>query len=130
MTTELSIQQTMSRDFVKDFYYNKLNWCGCGNPEEAIKLLRDVLSCIAERFNGNETLANKSFERYVERMEELLCYKSKYAIYLSYFYVMDSHGLLEHGGGVGGSWLTDSGKELLEHLNIAAELDWDSEDHD
>ena len=35
---------------------------------------------------------------------------------LSYLYVLDSHGLTEHGGSIGGSWLTTEGEAVLALL--------------
>jgi len=32
------------------------------------------------------------------------------------FYMLDSKDWTEHGGGVGASWLTDKGKEILDWI--------------
>lgn len=35
----------------------------------------------------------------------------------AYLKMLDAHGFLEHGGSIGGSWLTKEGKDLLDLLN-------------
>lgn len=74
-----------------------LGGCGCGSAdqlaEKAVAVLKnfELKPMDPNRFNVSEDIAN-----------ELLAHW------------LDNKGLLEHGGSVGGSWLTDKGKEVLK----------------
>lgn len=75
-----------------------LRFCGCGNPDDAYNLVRDLLSLapffdhrteVQERIGGGPGV------------EDLVLYS------------LDGAGLLEHGTGIGGSWLTAKGRHYL-----------------
>jgi hypothetical protein len=74
--------------------YDQLHNCGCGHHKERLALVRQVLrDCPLhddERWRAYDTPA----------AEWLLC-------------VMSDADLIEHGGTVSGSWITDKGKRLL-----------------
>ena len=69
-------------------------FCGCGNPEMAWGEVRLHLTSRREadygqRFDGKDYIIA---------------------------YLLDHYGLTEHGGNVGGAWLTDEGVDALEFL--------------
>jgi hypothetical protein len=75
-----------------------LNLCGCGNPEDAYVLIRDLLGLapfydhpqqVRDRIGGDEGAQH---------------------IVLS---LMDHTGLIEHGSSIGGSWITPKGEHFL-----------------
>ena len=90
----------------------RLNFCECGNPDDAYDALKEALdahNCVGE-------ITDKSWAKRCEKAkawEEKL--GEKPAHLLRYF--IDAAGLLEHGGSVGGSWLSEDGKLLLEFFN-------------
>lgn len=93
---------------VQRFYYEELNWCGCGCPGEVLTFMRDVLQAINNRSENWTDETNAKIFELVPRDT---------ALGTSYLYMLDAHGLLEHGGSIGGSWLTDKGKDILKMLN-------------
>lgn len=76
-------------------------FCGCGRPEAAAKRLRDLLA-LHPLFDHRA-----EFEQLVPDagLQELV------------LYTLDHFALTEHGGSIGGSWLTDTGTDVLEALN-------------
>lgn len=119
---------------VQAFYYDTLNWCGCGNPEEALGLMRDVLRLFKERSDANRlptpahffvpdvaSFLNDRAEGWrlvTQKIDDLL---GDGPLGLSYLYMLDALGLTEHGGYVGGCWLTAEGERVLALLD--ADLD-------
>jgi hypothetical protein len=79
-------------------------FCGCGNPETAAARLRDLLA-LHPLFDHRP-----EFEQLVpdDGIQHLL------------LYTLDHFDLTEHGGTVGGGWLTPKGQAVLEALNVEA----------
>ena len=104
---------------VQNFYYKTLKWCGCGNPENALAFMRDVMEVMRKR--SEENMAESPFvshgdSNWMKRTRELDAMLGDGALGLSYLYVLDAHGLTEHGGSIGGSWLTHEGERVLALL--------------
>lgn len=88
-----------------NLYFGKWNFCGCGDPAEAITYIRDVLACLKERSDSKWK---------INRLDEVMaCEGGPYWIIM---YWLDSQGFTEHGSNVGGSWLTQKGEEFLAYL--------------
>lgn len=72
------------------FYYEKLRWCGCGDPDSAKEVVKEYLQAVkARRVDVNNDL--------------VLCLA----------YTMDAAGLTDHGSSICGAWLTDEGEMFL-----------------
>jgi hypothetical protein len=82
------------RVFLQDWF------CGCGAPEDAAETLRQLLALHPLHSN------REAFDARVpdDGLQYLLLYT------LSHF------DLTEHGGSVGGAWLSDKGKSVLAGL--------------
>ena len=96
-------------------FCDDLRTCGCGNPEQVYALVRDLLE-LAPFHQHPEKIAERigaSAEDY--RNGDL-------GAYYMVLYVLDDARLIEHGGGVGGSWLTDKGTRYLE---LMRRHEWD-----
>jgi hypothetical protein len=110
---------------VQRFYFEDLKWCGCGNPGDALAFMRDVLEVMWQRSEESRAEAhNKPYEqsawkRGCDKLDEML----PGILGMSYLYMLDAHDLTEHGGSVGGSWLTDKGKAVLAMLTSHEDLD-------
>lgn len=78
-------------------------FCGCGDPDSAMVLVRDVLKLLSER------------KGWGEEAKKLLPTEG---IYYFILYSLDDKKLTEHGSSVGGSWLTQKGEEVL------ADIEW------
>lgn len=75
-----------------------------GDPKAAARFVHELLSIAPLYDHQNE-------------LKALIPEPLLYAV----LYAFTTHDVMEHGGGVGGSWLTDKGGELLEELNC---IDW------
>lgn len=80
--------------------------------------MRDVLAIMKERSDDNrqgDTLpySESAWAKHTARLDAIL---GDGMLGLSYLYTLDSHGLLEHGSSIGGSWLTDEGERVLALL--------------
>lgn len=88
------------------FNDDALGLCGCGNPEDAYNLVRDLLDHMHERGTW-------------ERFGELIGTTGAVHVVLSR---LERTGLTEHGGVVHGSWLTGKGKYVRAMMHRHA---WD-----
>jgi hypothetical protein len=87
-----------------------LRFCGCGSPEEAYDLVRDVL-------------ALAPFYDHPEAVRDLIGPRA----YQFVLYQIDEAGLIEHGGTVGGAWLSAKGKH---YLPLMQRYGWDDLEDD
>lgn len=93
--------------------WERASFCGCGAQQETMRYLLGLLDYIAEkRFDWAE-------------MERRL--PGGDGSYLP-LYALDAMGLTEHGGNVGGSWLTDEGERLRRWLHATPEEAWFPDD--
>lgn len=76
-------------------------FCGCGSPALAARTLRDLLTLHPLYDN------RPAFEKLIpdEGLQYLI------------LYTLDRFDLTEHGGTIGGAWLTDKGRAVLQALN-------------
>jgi hypothetical protein len=80
-----------------------LGFCGCGNPDNCLKYILDVLTHIDKSIKG---MPNEEWHK--QRQE--LFQGNEGAMYFIY-YVLDEKEFTEHGGSVPG-WLTEKGQHL------------------
>lgn len=96
------------------FYYEKLNWCGCGDPDIAKKVIRDYLKIFDCNYDERKNGLKKRFGvEYVYDNELLLCLA----------YALDAANFTEHGSSIGGAWTDIEGKMFLWLLERNEELD-------
>lgn len=83
-----------------------LDFCGCGNPSEGYDALLETLKAYhtdgdrkkwAEARGGNWSGPGNGYDYMI-------------------LYFLNAHDLMEHGGSVGGSWLTQKGQSVLRFL--------------
>lgn len=92
---------------VNGLLYMDLGLCGCGNPEEAFELVRDLLRLAP-------------FYEHRDEVRALIGDGAPSHIILS---TLDHADLIEHGGSIHGSWLTDKGQWYLNALNTVTVWD-------
>lgn len=90
----------VDRHELRVFFDAKIPMCACGNPEEGVKLIYDVL---------------KLHPLYAHR-EELRALLPTTGIEMVVLGLLEEAGLNEHGGGIGGSWLTPFGEQVRDAL--------------
>jgi len=87
-------------DHVYKLFYGDLGMCGCGNPEDAYDLIRKLLDAAPFWEDPNA-------------VRDLIGQPGAYHIVLGSLTRVE---LLEHGGGIGGSWLTPKGEWFRDAL--------------
>ena len=100
----------VSHETAEDILGSKLVFCGCGDPTSALKYVARALRLIQDYSDGPHDFSS-SAERYNKMCS---CYASDGEKYFVW-YVLTSHGLLEHGTCVPG-WVTDAGREFMEDV--------------
>jgi hypothetical protein len=91
-------------------WFEELKFCGCGDPEGTQDWLQRVLTSL-----------KGSPDPWVDWADRVAVLNSDLDA-MRYFvlYVLDAMGLTEHGGSVGGAWLTAKGRKFLVELEADA----------
>ena len=94
------------------FMYEKLGLCGCGSPEDSYEAIRRYLH--VRKDAHDDTLPyNEIHDRYMSDLHINCSDELQYGILQFLMYILDSRGFTEHGGSIGGCWLTESGEMLM-----------------
>ena len=107
--TDISLEEC--EDF---FYYEKLNFCGCGSPSTAKICIRDYLKMLNDFFEGKEDFEEK-YKQKRDNLQKRFGVTSTYdsELLLCLAYTLDAAGFTEHGSSIGSAWLTKEGKIFL-----------------
>jgi len=99
--SEKLIEYELFEECYKFFKYEKIGLCGCGDPDSVMDKIRVLLKIIRD---------NKE-----EQLQEAFGVSNIYdnELLLFMIYILNDKDILEHGTGVGGSWLTEEGRMLL-----------------
>lgn len=94
----------MDKQKFYEWWFSTAKFCGCGNQGVVITIIRDYLnySKIHRDFFGMPVDTDSGYHWLM-------------------LYLLDSWGFTEHGGGVRGSWLTDTGVEMSDFLGSLTE---------
>ena len=115
------MDKELSIEFVKNFYYEDLGFCGCGNPASILCTIKDFLNVIdaysKDKIDYKEKERRLSLALLNDEDYEIEEIKVKRGAELIILNVLNNCDVLEHGSGIGSSWLTLYGEEVLEHLN-------------
>jgi hypothetical protein len=84
-----------------EYIENKLGLCGCIDED----ITDDIFSVLLQlgESSGSVYYTNFTIEG-PDKYKELI------------LHLLDSKGLIEHGGSIRGSWLTDEGREVVKKL--------------
>lgn len=107
----------MTRDELMDFLSEEAGFCGCAQPVDAFKFLRDTLFLINElKEEVWNDLSGETYDEWSNKFyHSLLGSKERPGLSCWWLYWIDHIGLTEHGGSVPG-WLTTKGKEVLKAM--------------
>lgn len=98
------------------YHYAFLGLCGCGNPEDAYNFCRDALAKFDRR--GCRDGRDLPWMDAEDAVRDLIKEKPDVAAHVL-AHLLTERNLLEHGGSVGGSWLTKWGEQLVDAGQIA-----------
>jgi hypothetical protein len=93
-------------------HYALLKLCGCGLPEEAYNFCRDILACF-DRRGCHESPPTREWIDAQDAAERIIKERPDLAAHVM-AHLLTHLDLLEHGGSVGGSWLTDDGERIID----------------
>lgn len=96
----------MTREELQEFIDHRLGFCGCGEPEQALKLIKGVLTAIDYSDQLGWPFRAKWFNALMPTT----------AIRMFVLNTLGAAGLTEHGSGIEGAWLTDEGRAFLTGL--------------
>lgn len=123
------------QELLHDFYFERLKFCGCGRPDFTLEFIKKFLNVIQERtdeYDKPDYNHRKVWDKYHEKLKEVFEFKNHEDNELSevqdgivqfVMYHLDNIGILEHGSGISGAWLTKYGIQILEALNYFDDLD-------
>lgn len=114
--------EELVKELISYFAFEVLDLCGCGLPEWTYETIRRYLNIRSDWQEDRITYAEVQ-RRYAEELHINEDNVAQYGMLQFMMYTLDSAGITEHGGSVGGCWLTDLGKMFLTVLNAWAELE-------
>lgn len=89
------------------FAYELIGICSCGQPENAMRMVRNYLRYVGAAWGDRESVLEKGFGVKSVYDNELLLFMA---------YILDEKDLTDHGSGIGGAWITEMGKMCLTVL--------------
>jgi hypothetical protein len=121
------------KELIYNFYYENLKFCGCGSPWTTLKFIKDFLNTIKQKTDNYKKKdydknSEKYYEEYQSNIRNIFEFQNKSendnffsdsqdGIIQFVLYYLNKIEILEHGGSVGGSWLTEHGEIVLKALN-------------
>ena len=87
------------------YHFAVLGLCGCGSPVEAYNFVREVLTKLDRR---KEPWIDAEAE-----VAALVAQQPDMAAHVL-LHLLDTRNVMEHGGGIGGSWLNGMGHGIVD----------------
>ena len=116
----VDLKKSGARALLHKVWYDDFKFCGCGDPDGTMRFIGQIL---AEKRTIYSSPGED--ESLWDGLRKLLPYEDPKSLIVEY--LLDTNGFTEHGGGVGGSWLTDDGVELLEAIELVGDEEWDND---
>ena len=101
---------------LKYYYFDKLKWCGCAQPGDAMRCVFKLLNAYRQKENREEALKAAFGVENVYDSDLLLCLA----------YTLDAAGFTDHGSSINWCWLTEDGEYFcwaIEKAEKEGELD-------
>ena len=94
---------------IQFYWYEVLNWCGCGTPETALMAIASYLE-----LQDRDITDRESYDQWKNEIKEAFPPDGDDgALYNCLAYSLDSAKFTEHGSSICACWLTDDGKYFL-----------------
>ena len=98
---------------IKWYYFERLRWCGCGMPGEAMRTIEKYLETRKLQYPESRDKLREYFPPDGDANPLVLCLA----------YEMDRAGFTEHGTSIYGCWLTEDGEYFLWAIKEADKQD-------
>ena len=116
------------------FHTGVLGFCGCGQPERVARLVGGFLALLRRQWSEMRADTSPLLALTPEKEAMYRRHREDRSVFfgghegLDYMvaYVADLRGLTEHGGSIGGEWLTDGGELWLDLLEAASRFEKES----
>jgi hypothetical protein len=101
--------------------FDRLGFCGCGLPDEALKFIHDLLGWVDHRMNSKApALQGEEWTNYCRMIDDgydKVLADNKEGLRYMLFYFLDDKKITEHGGSVPG-WILDTEfyDKLKQHI--------------
>lgn len=115
LTQNYCTEMADDEEFLKSFFVEIFDFCGCGCLSMSIKFVRDILNCYEDE-EGLSPYLN------LDKAKEV-CGNDNITDFMLHW--LDTVELTDHGSSVYGSWLTNKGKALRDYLKNVV---WEDEE--
>lgn len=108
-------------EFLKDFYFCRMDCCGCGLPQDTLQLLMNIIQAFDGRF---DTKSEDEFNAEILnafKWDEKDIYSLRSVnsgIFQFILHQLDNAGVITHGSSIYGSRLSSYGKDLVRSFNL------------
>lgn len=108
-------------------FHSEIGLCGCGAPEFTQEVIRQILTIQSKRFDSTETYEERQ-KKFSDLCNSSMDNENYYGLIQFVLYIFDNRRYLEHGGSIGGAWLSEKGIIYLDFLNAWNKLNKDMDD--
>lgn len=109
-------EESLIDPLMDEFWYHDLGLCGCNCPEDTKKAIRKYLH-IRKDFHDKELTYEGVVRRYRTDLGIDEHSQVQHGVLQFMMYVLDKEGYTDHGGSVGGCWLTKKGEMFMDVLD-------------
>lgn len=109
-------EESLIDPLMDEFWYHDLGLCGCNCPEDTKEAIRKYLH-IRKDFHDKELTYEGVVRRYRTDLGIDEHSQVQHGVLQFMMYVLDKEGYTEHGGSVGGCWLTKKGEMFMDVLD-------------
>ena len=109
-------EKSLIDPLMDEFWFNDLGLCGCNCPEDTKEAIRKYLH-IRKDFHDKELTYEGVVRRYRTDLGIDEHSQVQHGVLQFMMYVLDKEGYTDHGGSVGGCWLTKKGEMFMDVLD-------------
>lgn len=128
-----------NKEFIHGFYYQVIGLCGCGSPGDRLLLIKSLLNQVYDRTTDyrvadldRDAMAGL-YEKHQRKLHAVFGFAEnpgegmfsdiQNGVVQFVMDILDEADLLEHGGSIGGAWLSKNGEKMREILNSIKDED-------
>lgn len=97
----------MNIEDARKIIFEEIGFCGCGNPEDALDLVRESLVLMSSDKDTGDPWG---------KLHSLLLRDEQQGLFHMFLYGLERADLIEHGSSIACSWTTPKGDLFLQFL--------------